>query len=66
MNKKFVCLECGCHNVEGEIPAMVDVKIDSQGNFMVESLEWEFNGEGLVCTECGSCEIAEIGKKKVY
>jgi hypothetical protein len=66
MNKKFVCLECGCHKVEGEIPALVELKINETGEREIVSMEFEFDGDGLNCSECGSDNVAEIGKRSVY
>lgn len=68
MNKKFVCLECGCHKVEGEIPAMVELKVNEVGEIVVGYIDYDFNNglDGLVCSECGGNEIAEIGKRMVY
>lgn len=65
MTKKFVCLECGCHKVEGEISALVELKINEAGEREIISMEYEFDCEsGLICSECCGNEIAEIGKRK--
>lgn len=65
MNKKFVCLECGCHNVEGDITALVKVIINSLGEVEIISLDWDTD-EYLYCLDCGGNEIVEIGKKVRY
>jgi predicted nucleic-acid-binding Zn-ribbon protein len=66
MTKKFVCLKCGCHKVEGEIQAIVELKINESGEREIISMEYEFDYEsGLTCSECGGNEIVEIGKRRV-
>jgi hypothetical protein len=67
MSKKFVCFECGCHKVEGELPSLVELKINELGEREIVSMEFEFDYEsGLNCSECGSDNVAEIGKRSVY
>ncbi|HBX23975.1 MAG TPA: hypothetical protein DEF34_10150 [Desulfotomaculum sp.] len=62
---KFVCMECGCHDVFGVGTANTEVRIDEDGKIEIGELDWELF-EAMRCSECDSENVLEIGKGRKY
>lgn len=62
---KFVCMDCGCREVNGVGTANAEVKIDEDGIVETGEIDWE-HFEGMRCDECSSDNVLPVGNGRKY